>query len=121
MILVPGLCPGTSCLRGSASLWDPNEAAPRRQCVPGRNPGTTKGWAGPGNDKDSGQSLLQVVPFNLAIQRRTLNSKNRRRLALVPVGMGERAQDVPFLELGQRVRPVGGLDLRDRPAHLQRR
>src|SRR5262245_30062170 len=68
-------------------------------------------------------SALQLVRLDLAVQRRALDVQDARRLALVPVGMLQRRQDVPLFDLFERDglvsrRPVGGGN--NRPAGLQR-
>src|SRR5438477_4365940 len=54
---------------------------------------------------------LQVVRLDLAVQRRALDLEDAGRLALVPVGVGQRLEDVLALDLLQRQRLV-----RRRPA-----
>ena len=59
---------------------------------------------------------LQSISLNLPIQGRPLDIKNRRRLALVPVCMRQRMQDVPLLDLLQRQRFIRRRCCRPTPA-----
>src|SRR5690349_8016937 len=46
--------------------------------------------------------LRQLVAFDLAIQRRTLDAKNCGRFRFIPVGVFQRFQNVPLLDVFER-------------------
>src|SRR5947209_15974105 len=51
---------------------------------------------------------LQLIPLDLAVQRRAFDVQNGSRLALVPVGVLKRLQNVFLLDFFQRDRLVNG-------------
>src|SRR5262249_20599041 len=53
-------------------------------------------------------SLLQIIRLDLSIQGRPFDVQDGGRLALVPVGVLERAEDVEFFQLFERHRLIGG-------------